>query len=1026
MWAAIAHRKTQAVVLVLLSSLVAASAVFGPLYARYLEHGLLRDALAHASVTETGVTVEQVLTRGAEVDRQSMATALPPSVTPFYAPPTELTAGRAVVVSSERQGHEPISTMVLAPAEPCRGIVLTAGRCPTSADEVLVSAPEAAHQGWSVGDRISMAPVTAAGPEERPAGMRLVGTYTQRLDDGYWFGQRLTGRTGKRVFKALGSEPLMDSPITVPAFFGTQPERLSVTHTYALRPDRLGVAQLPAVVAALEDAKSRTGPAKVYSALDEIGASIVTGQRQAAVLVPLLLGQLALLAVVVLGLAAAAAVEQRRPEIAIARLRGRGRRGATTLLVRELGTLSALGVPTGFGVALLAGEVARRFWLPAGVPFDVPPGAWVGAAAALLAGWGAVLLAARPRVREPLPSLLRRVPPRPGRVAVGLVDAIVLTMAAAGVVTIVTGNASGPLAMATPALLSLAVGLLLAMLVVPVSAGVGRWALRRGLATTGLAALQVARRPAVRRVVAIVTIASALVVFATDAYLIGDRNRQSRAAVEAGAEAVLRTDSKDPHAVRAVLKDLDPTGALATPVAHLGRVSSEAMRTMAVVPADITRIALPLPGEQIDWSVIAAPPPPPLRIEGRTVTVQLDQIRIPTVNPPGDLATRPASIPLRLELQQPDGRTASQPLGDLPITRRSMTLSSTVFCSTACRLAGVTVDRNIHESRAIAGTFRIRSISVDGAPPIDLSRASWAGSGSPVDPRAATPDTPGFIGASADPSSAASVRVQFASTRGVLTAATSDPRLPAIVVPHADTVRSEPPVTAVAGFVGTDVPVAEVGRSRVAPSGLANVALVDYDALAATAVGMYAPGSIEVWVSDSAETGRVEAALQAAGVSVTSSVQRDETLRRFDNSASAWALRLALVVGAMALLLSAIVLVLLAATSWRLRSRDLGSLRLAGVPAGRLRTSVIVEQVAVVLLAVLAGAACGVVGSRLAIGLVPLFTTPSETFRPDLHPAAVAVSIVAVASLVLLAGVATLIGLWLARRSTIGRVREAA
>lgn len=1029
MWAAIAHRRTQAVVLVLLSSLVAASAVFGPLYARYLEHGLLRDALAHASVTETGITVEQVLTRSAVVDLDAMAKALPPAVAPYYAAPTEVTSGRAVVVSSATQGAESITTTVLAPAEPCRGIALVSGTCPTSADEVLVSAPEAAYQGWSVGDRISMAPVTATGLDERPAGMRIVGTYTQRLDDSYWFGQRLTGRTGKRVIKGLGSDPLMDSPITLPAFFGAQPERLSVTHTYALRPDRLGVAELPGVVDALESAKARPTGAQVYSALDEIGAAVVTGQRQAALLVPLLLGQLALLAVVVLGLAAAAAVEQRRPEIAIARLRGRGRRGATALLLRELGTLVALGVPIGFGAALLAGEVARRLWLPAGVPFDVPLEALIGAVAALVAGLGALVVATRPRVREPLPSLLRRVPPRPGRVAVGLVDAIVLTTAAAGVVTIVTGNASGPLAMATPALLSLAVGLLLAMLVVPLSGAIGRSALRRGRATTGLAALNIARRPAVRRVVAIVTIASALVVFATDAYLIGDRNRQSRAAVEAGAESVLRTDSKDPHVVRAVLQELDPKGTLATPVAHLQRVSSEAIRTMAVVPDQISRIALPLPGERIDWSAIRAEPPPPLRVEGRRVTVRLDEVRITAVQPVG---TEPAlssspTIPLRLELQQPDGRTASQPIGGLPISgSSSVTLSSNVFCGTACRLAGITVDRDMPETRAIAGSFRVRSISLDGGAPIDLARAVWAGSGSPVPTAKVMPGDPGFIKASADPSSSAAVRVDFASTGGVLTAATSDPRLPAIFVPHENGQRAESPVTSVAGFVGTDVPVAEVARTRVAPGGAANVVLVDYDALAATAVGMYAPGSIEVWVSDPAAAARVSAALQAAGISVTSTVERDETLRRFDSSASAWALRLALVVGGMAMLLGVIVLVLLAATSWRLRSRDLAALRLAGVPPSRLRASVVAEQVVVVLVAGLLGAACGAIGSRLAIGLVPLFTTPSETFRPDLRPALWAVSAVTVLSLVLLAGVATLIGRWLARRSTIDRVREAA
>jgi hypothetical protein len=96
------------------------------------------------------------------------------------------------------------------------------------------------------------------------------------------------------------------------------------------------------------------------------------------------------------------------------------------------------------------------------------------------------------------------------------------------------------------------------------------------------------------------------------------------------------------------------------------------------------------------------------------------------------------------------------------------------------------------------------------------------------------------------------------------------------------------------------------------------------------------------------------------------------------------------------------------------------------VPPSRLRTSLVLEHVVVVLLAGLVGAACGALGSRLAIGLVPLFTTPSETFRADLQPAVSAVSLVSLGSLVLLAGAASLIGVWLWRRSTVDRVREAA
>ncbi len=55
----------------------------------------------------------------------------------------------------------------------------------------------------------------------------------------------------------------------------------------------------------------------VRSAIGEMADDVVEGQRQVRLIVPLLMAQLALLAVVVLGLVAGSAVEQRRQEIAL-------------------------------------------------------------------------------------------------------------------------------------------------------------------------------------------------------------------------------------------------------------------------------------------------------------------------------------------------------------------------------------------------------------------------------------------------------------------------------------------------------------------------------------------------------------------------------------------------------------------------------------------------------------------------------------------------------------------------------------
>ena len=213
-----------------------------------------------------------------------------------------------------------------------------------------------------------------------------------------------------------------------------------------------------------------------------------------------------------------AAVEQRRPELALGRLRGRGPAGAARMVLVELGTIVAAGVPVGYLLALAMGEVARRFWLADGVPFELPAATVAAALLSLVVAVLAVAVVARPTLREPISTLLRRVPPRRAGWAVGVVDAVVVAVAAAGLVTLASGNLSGPLALVTPTLIALALGLVLAHVLIPVADAAARRLTARGRVVGGLTAVQVARRPAVRRIMAIITVATALTVFATDAH----------------------------------------------------------------------------------------------------------------------------------------------------------------------------------------------------------------------------------------------------------------------------------------------------------------------------------------------------------------------------------------------------------------------------------------------------------------------------------------------------------------------------
>ena len=132
---------------------------------------------------------------------------------------------------------------------------------------------------------------------------------------------------------------------------------------------------------------------------------------------------------------------------------------------------------------------------------------------------------------------------------------------------------------------------LLGQAIVPASGPWARRALRKGHVVSALASTQVARRPALRRLIAIITVACALLVFAVDAWQVADRNRAVRAGVENGAPVVLTVDAKDAGTLRSAVLGIDPRQRFATPVVTASSAGEGGARTTAVEPAAFARIA---------------------------------------------------------------------------------------------------------------------------------------------------------------------------------------------------------------------------------------------------------------------------------------------------------------------------------------------------------------------------------------------------------------------------------------------------
>ena len=183
---------------------------------------------------------------------------------------------------------------------------------------------------------------------------------------------------------------------------------------------------------------------------------------------------------------------------------------------------------------------------------------------------------------------------------------------------------------------------------------------------------------------------------------------------------------------------------------------------------------------------------------------------------------------------------------------------------------------------------------------------------------------------------------------------------------------------------------------------------------------------MQVWfdTEDPAALDRVRAALRPAGIEVAGVRRVSEVRAAYDTSVPAWSLQLGVLAAVAGLLLAALVLVLLVASTWRRRSRDLACLAMTGMPQRALGRVAVGEQLPIVLLAVLAGGGCGLLGAALALPTVPLFATEKPASTLDLSAPWAPVLAVLAGALVVLGLVAWLCGAAVAGRARLSRVRE--
>ncbi len=228
-----------------------------------------------------------------------------------------------------------------------------------------------------------------------------------------------------------------------------------------------------------------------------------------------------------------------------------------------------------------------------------------------------------------------------------------------------------------------------------------------------------------------------------------------------------------------------------------------------------------------------------------------------------------------------------------------------------------------------------------------------------------------------------------------------------------------------AGLDGEAQDAKKVGALDRVPASKANTFVSDLDSLQ-RGRSVLSTDELQVWFADAdpALLKRVSAALEEHGVVVAGTTTLDDTRRMYDESAAAWSLQLAALVGAVALLIALLVLVVSAVSGWRFRTRDFAALRMTGVPRRSVRAMAVAAQLPAVLVGVAAGGVAGIVGAQLAMPIVPLFATAPEVSTLDLSTAWWAVLVAVAASLLVLGAGSVIIGRALATRAELRRLRE--
>ncbi|MGZ4596391.1 MAG: hypothetical protein ACXV3V_05640, partial [Actinomycetes bacterium] len=464
-------RRSTALIVLVLAVVASAASVVAPLYSRAAEESIVRDTLRRADAFTLSVQVAVPLSGGgsgfgAGSDPAFVARTIGKTLDhrAFGTPRIAWTGSIGYRPTAGPFKNGDVDGTVVERAQACAHLPVVVGRCPAAPGEAMLSRRSLELVGARIGQTISPDIVDGS----RRIGqipLRIVGAFDPvSVESPYWAGHPyFSSFYPQATPDGLGERPPIADPVFLAAGTAAANQYTRFTIDVPVLPDQVRLTDT-AVLRTDIDQLTKELSKYLLSTTSQLPAALQRandGRELVRIAAPLAVAQLVLLAWWTLFLIVGSATEERSPELGLAKLRGLSGGQTGRFGLAETVLLLLVAAPLGTVLGYLSVRAAGPRVFAPGTEVVMTRSVLLTVSLTLGGGIVTAALAARRVFRRPVGDLLRRVPSRGSSRRAGLLEGVVVALAVAGIVQLVSdrGQRPSPIALLAPGMVAVARGL---------------------------------------------------------------------------------------------------------------------------------------------------------------------------------------------------------------------------------------------------------------------------------------------------------------------------------------------------------------------------------------------------------------------------------------------------------------------------------------------------------------------------------------------------------------------------------------